>query len=397
MEQKIENKISFTKSPIFKSIISTILCILAGLLVGFVIMLVIALTSPGMSIQNAFRGLMILISGPFASGSYALTNFGDMLFYATPLIMTGLSVAIAFKTGLFNIGAPGQFLVGTAASLIVALSFPANNQITGILVWISALVAAFVFGMLWGAIPGAFKSLFNANEVIVCIMTNWIAANLVSWIFTDSRYINTGHGKSGYLLTTAATNNGTPNLGLSNIFKGSYLDMGLFVAIVFAIIVYIILEKTILGYELKAGGFNRHAGKYAGMNEKRNIILSMAIAGGLAALGGALYYLNPGIEFKYSSAYSKLPDYGFNGIPVALLASSNPIGVIFSGIFLRYINQGGDNLVSAGFNRYISDIIIAIIIYFAGFAKLLQDLSWKKRFIKRKNKNNIKNIREGRE
>ena len=110
------------------------------------------------------------------------------------------------------------------------------------------------------------------------------------------------------------------------------------------------------------------------MNEKRNIILSMGIAGGLAALGGALYYLNPGIEFKWDSAYQSLPDYGFNGIPAALLGSNNPIAVIFVALFIRYLNMGGGNLPSAGFNKYIADVIIALIIYFAGFSKLFKDI-----------------------
>ena len=115
------------------------------------------------------------------------------------------------------------------------------------------------------------------------------------------------------------------------------------------------------------------------MNETRNIILSMAIAGGLAAIGGAIYYLNPGIEFKFDSAYGKLPDYGFNGIPAALLGSSNPIAVIFVSLFIRYLSIGGDNLTSAGYNKYIADIIIALIIYFAGFSRLFMDILSRKR------------------
>ena len=141
-----------------------------------------------------------------------------------------------------------------------------------------------------------------------------------------------------------------------------------------AVAIFIILNKTTFGYELKACGSNKFSAKYAGMNEKRNIVLSMAIAGGLASIGGALYYLNPGIEFKFSSAYMSLPSYGFNGIPVALLASSNPLGVIFAGLFLRYLAKGGDSLVTANYNRYISDIIVAVIIYFAGFSRLIIEL-----------------------
>lgn len=359
-----------------KSVIASIVSILAGVLVGFIAMLVIAAISPDISIGNAFKGLGIILMGPFSSGSakYIITNFGNMIFYAVPLIMCGLSVAIAFKTGLFNIGAPGQYYMGTLGALLVALSIKTGGGAGGFFVWLLALIVGAAFGMIWGCIPGLFKALFGVNEVIVCIMTNWISANLVTWIFSSMpQLINTGSFKSGYLITTALTGNGTPTLGLDKIFSGSYIDMGIFIAILFAIVVYIVLNKTTFGYELKACGYNRNASQYAGMNAKRNIVLSMAIAGGLAAVGGALYYLNPGIEFKFSSAYSALPNYGFNGIPVALLASNNPIAVIFTGIFLRYIAQGGDNLTSARYNRYISDVIIALIIYFAGFSKLVRD------------------------
>lgn len=359
-----------------KSVIASIVSILAGILVGFIAMLIIAAISPDISINNAFKGLKIILMGPFSSGSakYIVTNFGDMIFYAVPLIMCGLSVAIAFKTGLFNIGAPGQFYMGTLGSLLVALSIKTGGGAGGFFVWLFALVVGAVFGMIWGAIPGLFKALFGVNEVIVCIMTNWISANIVTWVFSEMlQLINTGSGKSGYLITTGTTGNGTPTLGLDKLFTGSYIDMGIIIAIVLAIVVYIILNKTTFGYELKACGYNRNSAQYAGMSAKRNIILSMAIAGGLAALGGSLYYLNPRIEFKFSSAYGSLPNYGFNGIPVALLASNNPIAVIFTGIFLRYLAQGGDNLTSANYNRYIADIIVALIIYFAGFSKLIRD------------------------
>ena len=364
--------------PGMKSVISSILCIIAGILVGFLVMILLSFFIERTSIGNAFSGLFIILGGPFSSGrgAYIITNLGDMIFYATPLIMTGVSVAIAYKTGLFNIGAAGQFLMGLTGSLLVALNIDTKgNPVLGVLVWILAVLAGAVCGMLWGAIPGFFRAYFNVNEVIVCIMTNWIAANIVSWIFgTMPHLINSGSGKSGYLITTASTGNGTPTLGLNQIFKGSYIDMGIVVAILIAVGIHIMLKKTTLGYELRACGSNRDGAKYAGMNEKRNIILSMAIAGGLAAIGGALYYLNPGIEFKFDSAYATLPDYGFNGIPAALLGSNNPIAVIFVSLFIRFLNVGGGNLPSAGFNKYIADIIIALIIYFAGFSKFFKDM-----------------------
>lgn len=363
----------------FNSIFASLLCILGGVIVGFIVMLILALTSPKLTISNAFKGLGIILSGPFSSGTKAFVNFnlGNMIFYAEPLIMTGLSIAIAFKTGLFNIGAPGQFFMGLTGALLVALQVKATSAFSGVLIWILALVVAVLMGALWGCIPGLFKAIFGVNEVIVCIMTNWIAANIVSWVFSSeslSAIWNTGMGKTSYLITTEGLGTGTPKIGLDKLFPGAYIDFGIVLAILVAILMFIMLNKTVFGYELKACGSNKFAAKYAGMNEKRNIILSMAIAGGLAALGGALYYLNPGIEFKFSSAYMKLPDYGFNGIPVALLASCNPVGVIFAGLFIRYLGEGGNNLVSAGYNRYVADVIVAIIIYFSGFSKFFRDV-----------------------
>ncbi len=366
------NMSSFMKKEGVKSVISSVLCILAGVLLGFIIMVLLALFNDRTSIGDAVKGLGILLAGPFSSGNaaYIVTNVGDMIFYSTPLIMTGLSVAIAYKTGLFNIGAAGQFYMGTLAALMIALNADTNGSpAMGFLVWLAALLTAMLAGMIWGAIPGFFKAVFNVNEVIVCIMTNWISANIVTWIFTNTPdLINRSAGKSGYLITTAATGNGTPKLGLDQVFKGSYIDMGILVAIALAIVIYVILTKTTFGYELRACGSNKYGARCAGMNEKRNIIVSMAIAGGLAAIGGALYYLNPGIELKFDTAYSQLPSYGFNGIPVALLGSNNPIAVIFVGIFIRFLSLGGDHLTSAGYNKYISDIIVALIIYFAGFS-----------------------------
>lgn len=230
-------------------------------------------------------------------------------------------------------------------------------------------------GMIWGLIPGLFKAFLNVNEVIVCIMTNWIAANIVSWVFANNeQFINTAGGKTAYTLPTTANGVATPKLGLDSIFPGSNIDIGIFIAVAIAIGIFILMSKTTLGYELKACGHNKNAAKYAGMNEKRNIMLSMAIAGGLAAIGASLYYLNGGAELAWNT-YGKLPDNGFNGIPVALLASNNPLGVIFSSVFLRFIDKGGYNLAGfTSYNEYVSDLIIALIIYFAGFSKLIKDI-----------------------
>ena len=368
-----------------KSVISSLLCIIAGIFVGWLVLLILALTSDKIPNSDAMRGLGIILAGPFASGGSKNIAFvfGDMLFEAAPLLLTGLSVAIAFKTGLFNIGAPGQYLMGAMGSVIVALSIPTTPQ-TAFWVWLLALIVGMLCGMIWGLIPGFFKAFLNVNEVIVCIMTNWIAANIVSWVFyKNKQFINTAGGKTAYTLPTTANGVSTPKLGLDKLFPGSNIDIGIFIAIGIAIFIYILMNKTTLGYELRACGYNRNASKYAGMNEKRNIMLSMAIAGGLAAFGASLYYLNGGAELAWNT-YGKLPDNGFNGIPVALLASNNPIGVIFSSVFLRFIDKGGYNLAGfTAYNEYVSDLIIAVIIYFAGFSKLIKDMLSRRRASKK--------------
>jgi simple sugar transport system permease protein len=377
-----------------KSVLASLICIFTGILIGFLIMLVLALTSEDIPLRDAIKGLFKLMGGPFSIKGNVMFLLGDMLFQTTPLLLTGLSVAIAFKTGLFNIGAPGQYLMGAMVSIVVALGIPASTPIAGFFVWLLALVCGMLAGALWGCIPGAFKALLGVNEVIVCIMTNWIAANVVSWVFSvNKQFTNSADGKAGYTIPTIKNNVATPKLGLDKIFEGSYMDIGLVIAIVIAIVVYIVLNKTTFGYELRACGHNRHASKYAGMNEKRNIILSMAIAGALAAGGASLYFLNGKVEL-YWNTYQSLPADGFNGIPVALLASNNPIGVIFCSLFLRYIDKGGFNLAGyTMFNEYVSDLIIAIIIYFAGFSKLIVDiLSGKKIQIKGVLKGKLKGI-----
>lgn len=368
-----------------KSVISALICILAGILVGVIVLILVALFSKDVKFNDIGKGLLIVFAGPFYTGSSAVISIGfsgktlgDMMLRATPLVMTGLSVAVAFKTGLFNIGAPGQYLMGTAGSIITALSIPANNSFAAFWVWLLALIVGMLCGMIWGAIPGLFKALLGVNEVIVCIMTNWIAANVVSWIFNNSPYINAPAGKTGYTIPTSDYGIQTPRLLMDKIFPGSWADGGILIAILIAVIVSIMLNKTTFGYELKACGHNRNAARYAGMNDKRNIVLSMMIAGGLAACGASLYYLNGKTEF-YWNTYMSLPGEGFNGIPVALLASSNPIGTIFAAIYMAFLTVAGNKLSSfTRYNEFIASIIVAVIIYFAGFGKLIKDILYKR-------------------
>ena len=355
----------------FNSISSSIVSILVGLLVGFVIMIFFVVFNKS---ANPIQGLGLIFAGPF-SGTGVSRKLGDMIFNAVPIIFTGLSVAIAFKTGLFNIGAPGQYLMGIMGALMVALNINTiGNRFAGVMVWLLALVVAVIFAAIWALIPGFLKAQFGINEVIISIMTNWIAANLFTWVFqygfTGLHDTRQGHDKS-HLIPTELTGNYTPhwNMGKSS---HSVIDISIFIAIIFAILLWVMMNKTTLGYSLKACGYNRNAAKYAGINEKLNIMIAMGIAGGLAGLGGAFKYLNQAGDMNYMSVYMTLPAEGFNGIPVALLASSNPIGVIFTSVFIRYIFAS--NLKPAGFNNYIGDIVIATIIYLAGFSRFFSEI-----------------------
>lgn len=394
-KNRVKAKIGAVASKLFamdsvRSVIASLIAILGGFLVGAAVLILLAAFTNDIPIDEAFSGIFILLSGPFAGGNVQnmLFNLGDMLLESAPLMMTGLSVAVAFKTGLFNIGAPGQYLMGSMTALLIALSVPRpEGAFLAFLYWLLAFVAAMLAGMIWGAIPGFFKAVFNVNEVIVCIMTNWIAANVVSWIFSVSgeRFINYAETKVNFVKPTHMNGVTTAKFGLDRLFPGSNIDISIFIAILFAIIMYVLINKTTFGFELKACGFNKNAAKYAGMNEKRNIILSMAIAGALAAGGAALWYLNGKNDFLWNT-YSRLPSEGFNGIPTALLASNNPIGVIFSSIFLRYIEKGGFNLAGyTAFNEYVSDLVIAMIIYFAGFSKFIRDVLAKRSGTRKQN------------
>lgn len=390
------------KKDSVRSVLATIISIIIGLLVGSILVFVVALCDPKLTFNSAWDGIRLVFIGILSTGrdavgsltwGYNATNLGNMLFRATPLILTGLSVSVAFKTGLFNIGAPGQYLMGTCATLVIALSVPSGALPTG-LVWLLAFLGGVLAGAIWGAIPGLVKAFLNINEVLACIMTNWIAANIVTWIFDGSKFRNVVEGtKTGYIYKTAygltqvdgawtyVDGNGvsTAKMGMDKLFPGSQVNGGIIIAIVIAIIIYVLMSKTTLGYELKACGNSRHAARYAGIRDKRNIVLSMAISGALAAAGAALYYLAGNTEF-YWTTYQSLPSVGFNGIPVALLAANNPIAVIFTGIFMAMLDISGLQLTNlTAYNEYITDVIIAAIVYLSAFSLLIKMLLERKK------------------
>ena len=366
-----------------KAVLASLISILIGLAVGSVIILIVGLANPALGLSSAWDGIRLVFGGLVSTGRDAAgsltfgfnpTNMGNMLFRATPLILTGLSVAVAFKTGLFNIGAPGQYLMGTAATLMIALGIP-SETVPAWLIWALAFVGGILAGALWGCLPGLVKAFLNINEVLACIMTNWIAANLVTWMFDGSQFRNVVENtKSGYIYKTSFNGVETAKLGLNKLFPNSQVNGGIVIAVVIAVLVYILMSKTTLGYQLKACGSNRHAARYAGINDKRNIVLSMAIAGGLSGAAAALYYLSGNTEFFWST-YQSLPAIGINGIPVALLAANNPNAVIFTGCFMSMLDIVGLQLTNlTAYNEYITDVIIATIVYLSAFSLLIRML-----------------------
>ena len=339
----------------FSPFISSLIAIICGLIIGFIILLI---SNP----KEAVIGFLTILTGSFTHG---LSGVGDVLYYATPLILCGLSVGFAFKTGLFNIGGSGQYLVGAFGGVFVGLT----GSMFGPFQWVVGLLTAVFLGAIWGAIPGILKAYFNVNEVISCIMLNYIALFLVNMLVKTNKVLFNMLRNESKDIPAAAT---IPKFGLDKIFVGSSVNSGIVFAIIVAIILYIILEKTTFGYELKACGFNKHASKYAGINENRSIITSMVIAGAVAGLAGGIMLLSG--TGKHIEIKDVIPNEGFNGISVALLAVSSPIGIIFSGLFIAFLTSGGFYLQLLNFSKEIIDIIIAIIIYFSAFSLLVKQI-----------------------
>jgi len=247
--------------------------------------------------------------------------------------------------------------------------------------WIVAVLAGMVGGMIWGFIPGIFKAFMNVNEVITSIMFNYIGMYLVDMLIQGSSVMYVSNmTRTNYLPAEVQL----PSLGIT----GSNVNVGIILSIIIGIVIYIVLQKTTFGYELKATGFNKYASEYAGMRGKTNIVITMIIAGGLSGLGGAFAILAPSAIAGSSMTYEPIniiAANGFNGIAVALLGSSHPIGIIFSSIFISHIQRGGTLASLVGFKPEIIDVVIAVIIYFSAFAMIMNSAIAK--FIKKRFKN----------
>lgn len=349
MDTKKEKKNILSNGAV-QTLLASLFCIILGLVVGYVVLLVINPQGAGRAITAILQNFLY-----FPRPEVALEYFGSTLAKTAPLLMCTLSVLFAYKVGLFNIGASGQYAVGAGFALYFGIHYGAP--------WWLCLLLAMLGGAALGAIAGALKAYLNVNEVIACIMLNWISLYVVNTVLTEVKESGTTYTLP---LRTNNPNALIPHLGLQHLFADNrYVTIAIPLAVIFAILVWVVLDKTKLGYELKATGLSINAAKYAGMREKKNIILTMAISGALAGLGAGFLYLC-GIE-QWSCAQTAVPNMGFNGIAAAFLGGIHPIGVIFSSFFIQHITSGGAYVDKMVYCSQISDLIAAIIIYFCGF------------------------------
>ncbi|WP_408069632.1 ABC transporter permease [Butyrivibrio sp. JL13D10] len=344
----MDEKTSFFRKPAFQTLLASVLCAILGIILGYVILL---LMNPAHAAEGMFAILRNFFK--FAGNQKKLMSaMGSVLVKSVPVILCAEAILFAFKTGLFNIGCAGQYTVGIIASLYTALALHWN--------WFLCVLAAIAAGALWGFICGFFKAYCNVNEVIAGIMLNWIALYICNIILGDKTVMNTTKSET-YAVKDASL---LPSFMSEFFGKNKYITIAVPLTIVIAIIILFILGKTTFGYELKATGHSKDAAKYAGMNAKRNIILSLVISGAISGMAAGLYYLT-GIE-HYKIA-SSVPGMGFSGIAVAFLGGLHPIGTIFAGLFVTYITQGGQYLNTNYYNPQVADLMIAIIIYLCGF------------------------------
>lgn len=350
-----------------KDALNSLLAVTLGLIAGAILMLLIG--------DSPVDGYVYLFKG----GLMNIQRIGDTLATAAPLIFTGLSVGFAFKTGLFNIGTPGQMLAGGFAATAVGLLY--SDSMSRVVLLLTMILSGALAGAIWAFVPGLLKAKFNVNEVVSSIMMNWIAYWIVNYSIpfyfkgaseTESRNIPA--------IASLKTD------WLSNLFDGSYINYGLILAIIAVVIIGFILNKTVLGYELKAVGFNRDAAEYAGMSVNKNIILAMMIAGALSGLAGVAQYVGNSTNMQIGV----MPSQGFDGIAVSLLGANSPVGILVSAIFfgLLYSGKGFMN-VNTSIPPEIADTIIAIIIYFAAISAAVPMIVNKIKKMKAKKAENV--------
>ena len=350
-----KEKRSFWSIPAVQAIISSLVCILLGLLIGFLVLLII---NPG----GAWNGIVTILKNfmNYSNPKKATQYFGSTLVKTAPLLMCALSIQFCYKAGLFNIGTAGQYVVGAGACLYAALGLK--------LPWFVCLILAMAAGALWAFFVGLLKAYRNVNEVISGIMLNWIALYLVNMLLNKVK-----EPTSPYTLDVTKTNPSAllPKMPwLSDYMLNKFVTIAIPLAVLTAICIAIILSKTVFGFEVRATGLNMEAARYSGMKEKRNMILTLVIGGAMAGAGAAFLYLS-GYE-QWSVTQSTVPGMGFNGIAATFLGGLNPIGTVFSSYFIQHITSGGAYLDKMIYPSQISDLISSLIIYLCAFVLFLK-------------------------
>ena len=338
-----------------QSLLASLACVVLGMLLGYIVLLCIKPDGAGEAVATIIKNFLTY-SRPETQAKY----FGNTLVKTAPLLMCALAILFAYKVGLFNIGVAGQYCAGIAVSLYAALAWHWG--------WLPCMLLAMLSGAVLGTISGLLKSYCNVNEVISGIMINWITLYLTNMLLTKVKEDTSPYT---YVLQHNNPSAVLPSLGLGRFFNNNqYVGLAIPLAVLIAIVVWVVLEKTRFGYELRATGNNKNAAKYCGMAEKRNIILTLAISGMLAAMGASMLYLT-GYE-QWQCSTSSVPGMGFNGIAAAFLGGLNPIGTILASFFIQHITAGGAYVDKSMYCAQISDLISAIIIYLCGFVLFMK-------------------------
>lgn len=341
---------SLLRRDSFQTLLASLLCVLGGLVIGYLVLLLIEPSGAWEAIVAVMKNFL-----RYPNAQLRLKYLGQTLVRTAPLLMCALSVLFAYKVGMFNIGAAGQYVAGACAALYAALQLK--------MPWYVCLLAGMAAGALLGVISGALKTYCNVNVVISGIMLNWIALYLTNLILGVVKNPASPYTKSLVSVNSDAL---LPKAGLDKLFSNEKtVTIAIPLALLCTVVVWVILNKTKFGFELKATGFNYHAAKYCGMKENRNIILTMLISGALAGLGAGLLFLT-GIE-EWETTLSSVPGMGFNGIAVAFLGGLSPIGSVLSAFFIQHITTGGGNVDLQVYCSQISSLISSLIIYMCAF------------------------------
>ncbi|PKM51077.1 MAG: ABC transporter permease [Firmicutes bacterium HGW-Firmicutes-7] len=328
------------------------IAVLSGFLVG-VFILLITRENPIDIFRAILRAVFGIDLNKIGTGKAVFNPryVGEYFVYAMPIILTGLSIAFAFRTGLFNIGSEGQVMVGSFASVLagIYLDFPVFIHLP--LVIISGALA----GAIWGFVPGLLKAKFNVHEVVVGIMMNYSALHITNYFLRNLK--GSDNVKTAMLPVTATLNSEF----LSSITNKSRLHWGFIIVIISVFIFWFIIEKTTFGYELRSVGFNKNASKYAGMKVDRNTVLSMMISGAFSGLAGTIIAIG---TFGYGRVLPGFENYGFDGIAVALLGGNTGLGSVFGGLLLGSLKAAQPIMQTMNIPRDIAIIIVSFIILF---------------------------------